>query len=1130
MQNCRKLAATLLAMLVLFSSLAIVVPTAQAAYYSRTVLELTVTPDPVGVGQWTWFLGRISPGPPVGTSYHNLYFGVVDSGGGMEHIGPLTSFPGSGSVEGSVYVEGYYTPQAAGIYRVYLYSPTNETLGADTYSAFSSQYPSLIFPEFIVQEEPVPYPWPTAIFSYSPSSPCIGQDVLFDASASYDSDGTIVNYLWYSRRQDGSLGGIPMTSTASSTVVLSFSETGTFDVTLQLTDDDGYHNQTTQQIVVREAIFHTLTIAVEGPGRISDPPLGVHTFFENDDVSVSASPNEGCVLDHWLIDGAVVPTLEYPKLVEYYEYHQLMDTDHTITAVFTVGHKLTIRALGPGSTTPEGVCCYPAGTNAEVNANANPGCWLKQWVLDGDIKPATNTYILKMDGDHTLDAVFTNQLQFSLTVISSGWGSTNASQVIYYYASGANSDFFTAEPDEGCFFKHWTLNDTTVHSSDLTTFVAMDNNYKLTAVFEKYQFDLTIIHDGEGSTSPGEGIHHYDPGFNVTGITAEASEGWYFSRWKLDGVDNGTNIPHFVVMDADHTLTAVFEKYQFDGLSLTIDVVGSGYTIPGRGGYTHDEGEVVTVNATADSGWMLHHWTLNEIDVGSTNPYTFTMDRNYALVAVFTKEWSLRINVTGSGSTDPTTRAEPYYYGDRENVTVTATAASGWVLDHWDLDGNNVSSASSYNVTMDNHHVLCAVYVQVFDVTIGVGGSGGYTNPSGVQQVKNGTSVTVTATAASGWVFHYWELDGTRLTSTSTSISLVITEDCTLEAFFDMSNPTAISVKSIGTDKDRYRRGESVHIQLTAVYADGGPVTTGASTITILDPSGQVISTLRPRHESNGLWTVNWVVPPATSIGFYTVKLDVNGIRDGLTPQNSGPSSAVTFDFAVTRQVNLTISVFGEGKTSPAAGSQIYDVVDSPIEYVTISATAAEGWNFSHWLSGYFYYLDNPREIPLIEDINYTAVFVAIEAPSREFTYEITINKKDVAITAATNSTITYFHYNQTSHEFTFEVSGLDGTYGIINMTVPKAVGSSFSVKVDEVPVSFTQTENATHYFLCFTYPHSMHTIKILALEHGENELNLLILLLIVVVTVVAGLLLFWRRRSRNARRHSSESNIQPKK
>jgi len=102
-----------------------------------------------------------------------------------------------------------------------------------------------------------------------------------------------------------------------------------------------------------------------------------------------------------------------------------------------------------------------------------------------------------------------------------------------------------------------------------------------------------------------------------------------------------------------------------------------------------------------------------------------------------------------------------------------------------------------------------------------------------------------------------------------------------------------------------------------------------------------------------------------------------------------------------------------------------------------------------------------------------------VEPWSSTRTFNATKNEETYQINILSNSTIASFHYNSTLNEMSFNATGPTGTTGFCNMTVPKELGDTFQVLVDGVPVSYSQTENATHYFLYFTYLHSTHIISI---------------------------------------------------
>jgi PKD repeat protein len=88
----------------------------------------------------------------------------------------------------------------------------------------------------------VPRP-PVAKFTWSPASPVTKESVLFDASSSSDSDGTITSYAW----DFGN--GLTATGVTPSHV---FAAKGSYNVKLTITDNDGLASSITKIITIAE--------------------------------------------------------------------------------------------------------------------------------------------------------------------------------------------------------------------------------------------------------------------------------------------------------------------------------------------------------------------------------------------------------------------------------------------------------------------------------------------------------------------------------------------------------------------------------------------------------------------------------------------------------------------------------------------------------------------------------------------------------------------------------------------------------------------------------------------------------------------------------------------------------------
>jgi len=88
---------------------------------------------------------------------------------------------------------------------------------------------------------------PIANFTYSPDNPIVNQLITFNASTSYDPDGTIVKYEW-------DFGDGNNTNTTDPITTNSYASADNYTVTLTVTDNAGEANTTTKLITVSEKL------------------------------------------------------------------------------------------------------------------------------------------------------------------------------------------------------------------------------------------------------------------------------------------------------------------------------------------------------------------------------------------------------------------------------------------------------------------------------------------------------------------------------------------------------------------------------------------------------------------------------------------------------------------------------------------------------------------------------------------------------------------------------------------------------------------------------------------------------------------------------------------------------------
>lgn len=141
---------------------------------------------------------------------------------------------------------------------------------------------------------------------------------------------------------------------------------------------------------------YDLVISISGQGT-TVPAEGTHTYDENTEVTLTATPEDGWIFEKWIVNGSDIT--ENPYLLT-------MNENKNVEAVFveeSINYTLSVFHSGDGwgTTTPEpGDHVYPAGT--EITLTAEPGFengFLK-WNINGvDYPTNQEVVIITMDED-----------------------------------------------------------------------------------------------------------------------------------------------------------------------------------------------------------------------------------------------------------------------------------------------------------------------------------------------------------------------------------------------------------------------------------------------------------------------------------------------------------------------------------------------------------------------------------------------------------------------------------------------------------------------------------------------------------------------------------------------------------
>ena len=308
---------------------------------------------------------------------------------------------------------------------------------------------------------------------------------------------------------------------------------------------------------------------------------------------------------------------------------------------------------------------------------------------------------------------------------------------------------------------------------------------------------LTIETEGEGTVTNVKAGHHRD-GYGFTAIAVPA-EGWHFDHFTFTTTADSVTVytaSAALAMNGNSTLTAVFVEnalptvYEVQITWANMPYVLTGTIDAGLGEHTgvntfHAyEGDTVTITA-ADNDEMVGAVKNESWGWLTNDTYSYVVEGDRAFVIQGSATPVLTIETEGEGTVTNVTA------GHHQNgfaFTAIAVPAEGWHFDHFTFtttaDSVTVYTASAA-LAMNGNSTLTAVFVQdappTYSVTItaAVGG----TATGAASGISYGDTVTLTATADSGYVFRYWLIGGRMYRSAS--VTLPVTADVEATPVFE---------------------------------------------------------------------------------------------------------------------------------------------------------------------------------------------------------------------------------------------------------------------------------------------------------------------------------------------------------
>ncbi len=381
---------------------------------------------------------------------------------------------------------------------------------------------------------------------------------------------------------------------------------------------------------------------------------------------------------------------------------------------------LTMIISGLGTTVPGGSPApgtqysYTTGESIFVMANYTSNGWaFDHWSGDIGTWNPTDQFIrgLVMDQDRTVTAYFV-PADWTMTIQLSGNGTTSPPQGAYGFVDGFLAEAIAYPKPGGDAFRQWTGD--LFEGMDPQRFdippIPMDRNRVLTAEFGPGDYTLTVHEptgNGTGTLYFSPGVYAFLAGYDIS-IRAMPSSNSFWGGWIGDV--NSLEMDTRFIMDANKEITPVFVS---SGYRLTVNHTGNGLTVP-DGGIGYAAGLNPMIRAVQSSTGIFDHWS-GDIPPGMDplKPDAFVlMDQDRTLTANFiTADWYVKIQLSGSGTTDP---VPGRYWRQEGNVqTLTATPNENWLFYRWsgtlpqEVDPTN----PAITLTIDRNLVLTAVFV-----------------------------------------------------------------------------------------------------------------------------------------------------------------------------------------------------------------------------------------------------------------------------------------------------------------------------------------------------------------------------------------------------------------------------------
>ncbi len=426
----------------------------------------------------------------------------------------------------------------------------------------------------------------------------------------------------------------------------------------------------------------TATASPSNAGTIT----GAGSYASGSTCTLRATPNSGYRFVNWLENGTSVSTNA--------TYSFTVTGNRNLVAVFdvaTTNYTITATANPSNGGSVTGGGTYASGSTCTLRATANSGYTFVNWTKNGTQVSTNPDYSFTVTGNASYVANFEPiPEEYTITVNAepANGGTVSGGGT---YAEGSTC-VISAMPNEDYVFDNWTRNGTVV-STEPTYNIVVNRNLTFVAHFAQNANQATITATAEpveGGSVSGGGT--YELGSNCT-LNAVAAVGYEFVNWTLNGSQVSTDASFSFTVTGNAVYVAHFSKIvNHYTVSANVQPANAGSVI---GAGTYEEGTSCTLIAMANPTYTFVSWTENGAVVSTDEQYTFTVERDRNLVAVFSQGLFYTITASAGGNGSITPEGE-IMVNPGEDKTFAIIPNSGCRVSKVLVDGVDVGPVESY--------------------------------------------------------------------------------------------------------------------------------------------------------------------------------------------------------------------------------------------------------------------------------------------------------------------------------------------------------------------------------------------------------------------------------------------------